>query len=372
MSLRKKKYKRWTIGFLALSGFLISGVYSLNYFIDPFDIFGSGTERVNSFMMNERVRKIDYLDKAHEKYDSYLFGSSRIGTTDPELMEKYLPGSSFYNFTMTTGNMVDYIYLIRYMLEAGYAVKNLLVQLDIQNMDMYGFYPDNPQLKHHYRITGTPWYQFYFDYMKRLPLKNWRGKLVSLFAEEDHRRRFYEIDRGRFYLPDRDRRITEDPEGYIAETWHPRKTHYLYRNLKGQYIRENIALLRELKSICFKNGINLILYVTPHNYAMMNRFDTERYLILLRGIASVMPFWDFSGYNTVTLDNRFYYEYSHYRTVVSELMAARIFGDDGIDVPDDFGYYVNRGNIEGYIEFKRKEIEAYEGSLGISGTYGKK
>ena len=73
-------------------------------------------------------------------------------------------------------------------------------------------------------------------------------------------------------------------------------------------------------------------------------------------------YYDFSGYNTVTTNDCNYYETSHYRPLVGNLIAARIFHDSTISVPDDFGKFITKNTIDNHIILLKKQIDEYEES----------
>jgi hypothetical protein len=88
-------------------------------------------------------------------------------------------------------------------------------------------------------------------------------------------------------------------------------------------------------------------------------FDTADYLDFIRQLADIWPFWDFSGYNSVTADDRNYYEWSHYRVTVAKYILARVFNDPSVAVPDDFGVFVTKDNIEAHLSELNENIEVY-------------
>ena len=55
-----------------------------------------------------------------------------------------------------------------------------------------------------------------------------------------------------------------------------------------------------------------------------------------------------------------YYEDSHYLAYVGELVAAKIFNDKSVEVPEDFGVLVTKDNIDEHLENLRKQIQAYD------------
>jgi hypothetical protein len=70
-------------------------------------------------------------------------------------------------------------------------------------------------------------------------------------------------------------------------------------------------------------------------------------------------FYDFSGLNSVTLNNLNYYEKNHYRYLVGNMIVKRIFGCGNINIPDDFGVLVTKNNINEHIKKQRWELENY-------------
>ena len=85
-----------------------------------------------------------------------------------------------------------------------------------------------------------------------------------------------------------------------------------------------------------------------------NQRDFEKYWKM---IADVTDFWDFSGYNSISMDSKNFYDVSHYSNYVGELMMARMFNNKEADVPEDFGIYVTKENID---EVLGKKFNKYE------------
>ena len=79
-----------------------------------------------------------YLEEHNKVFNGYMFGSSRVGTTPPKVIEKYITNSKFYNFTISTANLYDYITHLKYFIKKKYPIETLYLQLDIDNMNSYG------------------------------------------------------------------------------------------------------------------------------------------------------------------------------------------------------------------------------------------
>jgi hypothetical protein len=89
--------------------------------------------------------------------------------------------------------------------------------------------------------------------------------------------------------------------------------------------------------------------------------------------ASPFPVWDFSGYNTITVEEvpsaqdvnarmRYYYESSHYTPAAGDLVLDRIFNLKMTEhvVPSDFGIRLTKQNIEAHLANIRVAREHYQ------------
>ena len=346
-----KKYKIW---FFVLLGILLFSRLSLalaNYIVDPFNVFDSNVLKISSRAQNVRAVKIRHLSKAHKNYNSYMFGSSRVGTIHPDALNKYIPGAKFYNFWVSDGNMLEHVLHLRYFLKQGYEVRNTFVLVDL---DIFVTSTDPEQGDYVTKlapdVSGMPPLKFYMDYLSVIPYENIRKKLALNYYGIDR----YTIDfekTGLRLKSYEDKLIEQDQLKYIRQVSNLNINRADRTVSPGTEALDNtLEALRTLVSICSENGINLIVATMPHNYNKLNQLDTESVMHYPREISKIIDFWNFSTYNRITLDNRYYYEWSHFRPIVGEMMMARMFDDDTIEGPSDFGFHVNSSNVESHIK----------------------
>lgn len=353
-----KKFTLLTVTCVLLCYVLLAG---LNYAIDPFDVFHTKFLK-RQFQMNERFMKVEFLEKNNNKYNSYMLGSSRIGTTNPKDIEKYIPNSKFYNFTISSSTQYDNLIHLQYFLRKGYEVKNLYLQVDIpDNLLTYKMEDSDFLRKPHPYIFNESLSKYYLQYLTVLPYNNIKGKLqLNIQGKDDA---VYDLENtGMWFRHYKEDAIKEDPEKFIKGE-PSLNENKINRTIKGLKTDENVAALKEIKNLCDKNNINLYVFIAPHNYNLMNTIQTVSYFDYLKKISDVVDFWDFSGYNSVTLDNKNYYESSHYRGIVGTLISQRIFNDTTVEVPSDFGRFVTKNNIHEHINYLDNQIKAYENTL---------
>lgn len=304
----------------------MSLVAIVNYVVDPFGIFQSNILK-NKMQMNERFVKIDYIEKNHKKYNAYLFGSSRIGVIEPQYFEQYIPKSKFYNFTVSSANLYDYWMHLKYFTEQKYEIRTLVLQLDVDNMNNYGQDSSDYLSLLHPHVKDESLIPFYLRHMFGFFPLNIRTKIeVNL---EKELRKIYDLEAGTWKL--------------VKHEKEEKSFHFKNRRII-EYTQEKKSkeVLKQIVDLCKREDIKLYLFTTPHNQNMMDTFVLKDYKAYLRDISDITDFYDFSGYNSVTRDNKNYYEMSHYRPLVGKMIAAKIFNDQKIHVADDFGRQIKK------------------------------
>lgn len=65
----------------------------------------------------------------------------------------------------------------------------------------------------------------------------------------------------------------------------------------------------------------------------------------------------FYGINEISLEKDNFDDYGwHFKPKVGNLIIARIFDDKSIDLPPNFGVWLDKGNIESYLETMHNDI----------------
>lgn len=322
---------------------------SINYIVDPFGVFGDKLFKWPTYNIvnNQRIGKIDYLDKNHDKFNSYIIGGSKSGALIPAKMEQYFPGAKFYSMLMYGGDFYDYELITKYLID-NYEIKNLVLHMSVFEIKRYGR-GEGIQNQPHAKVTGESLPMFYFKFLT-LNLNYSREKIEAWFKKDIKDQ--YSVIRsedGVFEKTKVDKRLRENPEEFVANepTFH--KKHYKIGNI-GLY--KNIEALREIKEYCDKNNVDFYVIAAPTHYLEMDAFDREEFTKYWRMLADIVEFWDFSGYNSISMDSRNFYDVSHYSNGVGELMIARMFQDTDVEIPEDFGIYVTKDNIEEVLKKK--------------------
>lgn len=347
----------WILLLTALCG--LGLILGLNLAVDPYSVLG--TSRLKYiFQPNERYLKIEYLAQHPGQFDAYLMGSSRIGTTNPHDVQKYLPGSHFYNLSVSSGSTHDHIKHLEYLLASGNRPRHLYIGLDI-DIALTDFSHDARLLLTHLHpyVTGQSetmhWIEYAATFQPRVTHeKVWK----NLFAETPNGYLDVNMAAGTWSFPLRLAHIAADPARYIREepSFHQRNSRTI-KNIKG---RDNLNTMQKIRDLCLQHGISLTVFITPHHRVIMDSIDKNDYLAWMKELAAITPFWDFSAYNSITLDDRNYLESSHYLPRIGALIAARIFNDRQANIPEDFGMLVDGANIESHLARLHQQIHQHD------------
>jgi len=57
----------------------------------------------------------------------------------------------------------------------------------------------------------------------------------------------------------------------------------------------------------------------------------------------------FSGYNSITNDKDWFDDSSHIKKSAGKLISARIFGNEKVFIPEDFGVFLDKNNMKNHI-----------------------
>ena len=359
-------WKKWSgvYGGLTLVALLLVGC--VNLILDPFGVFKSSVFS-QQFQLNERFRKVDFLLHNVKPFDTYLFGSSRIGVVDPCVYEKLLPGAHVYNFSVSSASVADIRNQLVFLSQQSWPLRLVVVQIDLENMMVSKNEESDYLRKEHPLLRQEAAWKYYLGYALIQPKENWQGKWENNYKPIEDRKYdwVYDVEKsGRTWPQGKQQRIEKEGEQY----WNKEVT--LQRDVRTRAVRirekqwkENLQALQEIRDLCRDRGIRLLVAVTPQSPQLTNLVVTEDYLRFLEDLAKITSYWNFSGYNSVTLERQNYYEFSHYRPHVGEWMALRMLGGSQDKIPADFGTWVSQETWPQHTLEMRQQFERMDRQL---------
>lgn len=338
--------KKWLVLFIVTALLIASAVAAFNYITDPFGVFGDRVMKWYSYDMtnNPRTAKISYLDEKHGKYDSYIVGCSSTSSFPVDALNKYL-GANFYNTIVYGADMLDSEQIISYIVD-NYDPKNIVLNVYIDNACVYGEESNKYTHCMPAKLDGSSRLGYYARFLfanveygiTKIEKYAERGYLPESWCVFDEESGAYDKRR-------RDVEPISSLEDYIKD--YPVFADYPGGAKTMPHIEDTLASVRRIREKCDGCGVNLIVVTAPVYADYFSLFSEDDVRAFYRGLADVVDYWDFS-YSSVSFEPRYFYDGTHFRNNVGYMAAAKIFGDDTVWMPDDFGYYVTAENADGY------------------------
>lgn len=275
---------------------------------------------------NQHFVKMRYLLANPTKYDAFCFGSSRVGNID---LQKIPSSCRYYNMTYSEGLPQECLNDLTILLHHHVTVKQVMLGLDDFSFRVNPQSHETQYLRIPYKENNLP---TYFAYLMKKPEKPYQKLNI------DKRSIFDIYDSGRPLHPAPDEDIEAHPEKHQQEMNKKKPTLYT-----GNRIAQTIQNIHDIKQICTENNIELIVFINPIHHKTYEANNLDEFDTFKRELAKITPYYDFSGLNRITTNDYYYYETSHYRPIVGDMIIHRIF-DMPKDAETDFGKYVEQAN----------------------------
>ncbi|NEN96582.1 MAG: hypothetical protein F6K50_13885, partial [Moorea sp. SIO3I7] len=131
--------------------------------------------------------------------------------------------------------------------------------------------------------------------------------------------------------------------------------------------------LQDIVDTCKEKGIELKVFISPSHATQWESLRVTRLWPVFeewkRRLVEITPVWDFSGYNSITTEAiseemKNYWDSSHYREEVGDLILNRLFSYQAHTVPEDFGVLITPDNVESHLGKVRNERESWAETNG--------
>ncbi len=342
------KLKNYIIIFVLAAAVTSAVIAGFNIAVDPFGVFGDKIFDRYAYNMtqNPRIAKIKYIEKNHDKYDSYIIGSSKTSSYSVEKLNEYYGGASFYNMIMYGGDLYDAEKTAEYLIN-NYEVKNIILNIGIEEMYKFDYEDDATKGNLHAKVTGENLPLFYLKYAFLNPQYS-IDKLTAM-SERDYLPTADEVfvpETGVYDKSVRDAEGISDVDSFIKNN----PDFYVYREdgRRGEYIDEAVESVCRVKELCQSKGIDFKLIASPVYETEIEDYNYEDLCEYWQRIAQVTDIYDFTGYSPVSQDPRYFYDDAHFRNSVGDMVLAWIFGDESVYVPDGFGHITTKDNAYEY------------------------
>ena len=347
--------KKWVLSLPVIALILAVLLAGFNYVTDPFGAFGDRFMQWFSYdeTNNPRAAKISYLEQHHDEYDSYFLGCSSTSSLPTESFNEML-NARFYNMIMYGADMKDCEKIANYLID-NYTVKNLVLNVYLDNGLTYD--DESNKLTHslHYKTDpDMSALSYYSRFLLADPRYGWQ-KLVNQSKDTLMPQSFDVFDEqtGAY-----DKRVRDvEPIGSTADYLNAYPVFTNYPNHEPLHLYKTEACMQSvaaIRKVCEENGVNLIVLTAPVYTDYYKNFYDEDITNFYESLAKVPDSWDFSS-SSVSSEPRFFYDSTHFRNNIGEMMATRIAEKEYPDftpaitaIPSDFGTYVTSDTPHDY------------------------
>lgn len=317
--------------------------------VDPFNVFHPMHVRDAGVEPNRNYTKTYNATHNPGKWDSFITGSSHCFVYN---VTKF-PETCF-NLSYSGGIPADHLGTLKSLIRAGIVPEKYYVTVD------------NGSFWSNYDEHSTQNLRAQYDYSKEHPLKFWMlylDPVVNIVRASNTIREnkatfapwgeeYYEYGSGFVY-------DNIDPN---AATQANEATHASYNEMLtyleniAEYPEdcenydEVISSMKEIKRLCDRNGIELIVVINPIYYDQFREAVMENaFLSFLRDLAEITPYYNFSGFNKYTIRDEYYGgDKQHFVCDLADL-ALNCFCYGEVDeeaYSQGFGVYVTPDNVE--------------------------
>jgi hypothetical protein len=335
------------------------GIIAVNFYVDHHAV------RLSLFSLNKEIQQTIYPDginqhmfnpevifRQPEKFDSFLFGSSRVAAIDVANIQ----AGKFYNMSYSQGLPAQHLAVIKSFLQRGVKIKSVVIGLDEFCFSLSASAHQKQLLRiMHPDIGGPGRVEIFGMYFFRKPslneLARWRDRV--LYGKMD----------GRIIINSQGVHLGwSQKEKILQATKKPIFQFNIQKYEPFTYGKEetdeSFAAIEELINLSYAQGFPVTFFITPF-YSNFYLNYAEGLLSIKERLAKLTNYYDFSGINSITTNDLNYYEESHYRYQVGDMIISRIFGSGSVKLPDDFGVLVTRQNVGRHLKDQQQELTLY-------------
>lgn len=358
--------KKWCITVLCAALLCVAATGIFNIVTDPFCAFGLSDWYSFGETLNPRVAKIEYLKKHSDRYDAYIVGCSSTSSYPVETADRYT-GNKFYNMIVYGSDMRDTEETVEYLLSKQ-KVKHIIVNLYLSNGQKFD-YEDNPLTgSMHPDADKSSKLAYYFKYAfcdPRYGIRKLQAKQNDTYLAQSFD--VFDEQTGAYDKRKRDAEPISKLSSYLNS--YPEFTDYTAGIDSLSVFEENTACLKAIKKACDEAGTELTVILSPMYYKYYENVPEKDMRAFYGAIAEAVDFWDFS-ISSISYDPRYFYDATHLRNDVGNMALARIFGDESVYVPDDFGTLVTKESCDEYLDGllskeHRAELSEYTTQLAV-------
>lgn len=319
---------------LLIALFVLIGM-SINFLLDSYGVYGHSLDK-QVLEPNKNYIKTKYILENSDKYDSFILGSSKVGQFSAESLKN----GKYYNMTYSQGLPAEWLDTLKVFLKNKIIVKNIIVGIDSFSFTV------NPET-HYNQPMRIPYSQLnkkkkFETYLLTNPLNSYNYTTLKERFINKKSYNFFYSEKNKDTKPDDE--IEKNQESHIKNKKFNSPIAFNQVNRSEKTILE----LQEIKEICDLNNIKVYFIINPIHQLTYENSNIEGLNSLKHELSLFTDYWDFSEQGKIAKNNFYWYETSHFRTNIADLILKTIFQeqfDKEIDLEYEkeiFGKYIKK------------------------------
>lgn len=322
--------------YLLVFSFPLQIIVASYFVLDPFKVLYKYSNYYNDYYVSlnrDWVSKKMYIKgRENQKYNSFIFGSSRTLAFKTNKWAEYLPEGAKPFLFDANGEIIYGIWSkIKFIESKGDSLKNVLIIVCPDNTFVKKDYSGNhlniksPEISNtgffeFHKLMFTTYFSkgFFFPYLDYHFFKTNRSYMNGIISIRDIKNDTVSND---LYVVDIENKIKKDSITFFnSKVFFKRDglEHYYPNNIDN----EDIQMLTDIKKVFKKFNTNYKIIISP----LYNQYKlSEKDLDILINVFGKENVFDFSGVNEITNNKYNYFEDSHYRYHVGDTIMRRIY-----------------------------------------------
>jgi len=320
-SQEKLSFKKWTTKALIILAILMTLIISFLYITDTYSIRNSQPNECFS-IPNQKYLSTQYILNHKNKYNTFIFGSSRVGHINPSLIKN----SKTYNMSYGEGIPHEHLLILKLFIKNNIKIKNLIIGLDeFSYIVSFTNHQMSFRGKSHYLATNESLSSFYGFYFLRKPnsqdIENFKRKFLHKAYNDDINRACQFIFKQNQFFHNKIFPKKNSTTKYILPT-SPISTFY-----NKEIFNNTLKDIQEITEIAKQNNINLILFINPISMQKYAYTNEELLFKFKEELAKITDFYDFSTQTDISRDSRYWLDAFHYTLDIGDLIIKTIYNN---------------------------------------------
>lgn len=338
--------KKWVLKFIKYALSVIIFVSAFNFIVNPYKIFSHPFDlfwKVKTNILSDRMSK--FYEEKHSNPSTILMGTSRSGFFTEQQLHPYVQ-APIYNYSMAGSSVDEQAAYLRYVLEHQHP------KTIIWSLDFFTFNPTktiNPAFDINRLQTPIFLNDYYVSlYSFKTLSRSFKTLKKNLLSKIDP------LPYGQPYTPQQ----VDFNIKYVLHQYASEKS-FLNSSLfkEPHSIDPKLALVKQTLDLCHQYNVECILYTSPvfsqhidmiYAMGLGNTFEYWK-----KSLAHIAPYTDFCTTNSITTNAMNFTDSSHIVSDFGTLVFAKLFHDQNVYVPNDFGIQITPENINHHLRGER-------------------